>query len=102
MKFFIPTIGTRLRLTADWKFPLLREARNRLYMLKVLRLGRWDPLPVEAWHTLPAGSVLKVDRLYIRQGLPDFDSVTFRVEGETNSRFWVPLSNANEIEYEIP
>ncbi|WP_411839682.1 hypothetical protein [Paracoccus sp. ME4] len=28
MRMFIPEIGTRIRLVADWTFPLIRERRN--------------------------------------------------------------------------
>jgi hypothetical protein len=32
MKLFIPTIGTKLRLTSDWKFKIKREYRNDKFM----------------------------------------------------------------------
>lgn len=28
MRMFVPEIGTRIRLIADWAFPLIRERRN--------------------------------------------------------------------------
>lgn len=61
---------------------------------------------------IPAGSVLKFDRYYIRQGANDFDSVTFRLEkpegrrkkGDpepVSGRFWAKLRDVNRIEGEL-
>lgn len=66
--------------------------------------------------TLPAGSVLKVDRLYVKKGQGAFDSVTFYLKGHARPgyiwmsvtgrkykmpkkpvRFWVKLHDANKI-----
>lgn len=73
-----------------------------------------DKLPV----ILPAGTILKVDRIYIRKGLKDFSSITFFAEGlgevevmrgynwskkkkkQKSLRFWVKLSDCNKIEIE--
>lgn len=65
--------------------------------------------------TLPVGTVLKVDRIYVRKGLSDFSSLTFTTKsfGSVDSiswndkpvkrgvRFWVRLSDCNNIEFEI-
>lgn len=61
--------------------------------------------------TLPEGTVLTVDRYYIRSGANDFDSITFRLPKPTgrrkkgdpvppSGRFWVKLRDANTIEFE--
>jgi hypothetical protein len=55
--------------------------------------------------TLPKDTILKVDRIYIRQGSEDFDSVTFRISDCPNKdlikkRFWVKLDDANKLEFE--
>jgi hypothetical protein len=61
--------------------------------------------------TLPEGTVLTVDRYYIRSGANDFDSITFRLpkpagkrkKGDPvppSGRFWVKLRDANTIEFE--
>lgn len=64
--------------------------------------------------SLPAGTKLKVQRIYIRQGQKGFDSVTFTVSGlpadagdkapalvkkkpKDIGRFWVKLADANQI-----
>ena len=60
--------------------------------------------------TLLAGTVLKVDRIYIRKGSAEYSSITFFVSEspmpELSSkkgpkrRFWVKLQDANNIEFE--
>lgn len=52
--------------------------------------------------TLPAGTCLEVDRIYIRQKSGEFDSVTFKIRADrkspyNNVRFWVKRSDANNI-----
>jgi hypothetical protein len=67
--------------------------------------------------TIPAGTTLKVDRIYIRKGASDYSSITFFAEGlgevevtqgwsnkkkvkKKALRFWAKLSDCNEIEIE--
>ncbi len=66
--------------------------------------------------TLPVGTCLAIDRIYIKKGIPDFDSITFYIEscplailhpgkgkksggfgGKGRARFWVKLKDANRI-----
>ena len=67
--------------------------------------------------TLPAGTVLAVDRIYIRKGASDYSSITFYAKGLGESeiknrwsgkstkwkaqRFWAKLSECNQIEFEL-
>jgi len=56
--------------------------------------------------TIPAGTLLEVDRIYIRKGANDFSSVTFKwVKGEGKNkktlRFWAKLEDINNIECEL-
>lgn len=57
--------------------------------------------------TFPAGTQLKVDRIYIRQGGESFASVTFRTtkvcpdKRFASKRFWVKLRDANQIVADI-
>ena len=57
--------------------------------------------------TLPKGTQLKVDRIYVRAGAQSFASVTFRTtkicpdKRFTSKRFWVKLREANEIVADI-
>lgn len=142
MRLFIPELGTKLKLTSDWTFRLfVLEGRNQelgeLFLAKRMKAARTDLLrefikadknpqePVWKWIdtvsydvTLPAGTVVTVDRIYIRRGQNDFDSITFRVtEHEipwmakkrsglqdlkpVKPRFWVKLVDANNIECEV-
>jgi hypothetical protein len=116
MRLHIPEIGTQYRLTADWTFNLYFEYRNRgfgeaLGITPPIRTPRYpgDTGPRYAWTqeskftsvTLPAGTVLQVDRIYIRKGNEEFSSLTFRVVGKRNQRFWAKLSDVNQIECDL-
>lgn len=52
-------------------------------------------------YTFPKGSVLEIDRIYIRQGNEAYSSITFKIRGKTVRRFWAKLDDANKIECEI-
>lgn len=127
MRVNVPTLGTELVLSRDWGFDLYDEHRNRDFIDTIAGIS-----PTEDWNrywkqreklfpegkipvTLPEGSKLKVDRIYIRRGAGDFDSMTFwlvdcpnkawapkKVGGTatTRLRFWVKLDDANCIIYE--
>lgn len=121
----IPTIGTLLTLDRDWTFPLHHERRNQKFGKDNFDLDldwtdwRWQRNPdgsnVKVYSvvpeiTLPAGTVLKVDRVYIRSTANDFrnfDSVTFRAnpglkgkgaKGKIRGRFWAKLIDVNTAE----
>ncbi len=52
--------------------------------------------------TLPAGTILTVDRIYLKKGIGDYDSITFRIshyppDKKVKKRFWVKLKDANAI-----
>lgn len=67
--------------------------------------------------TLPTGTVLAVDRIYIRKGASDYSSITFYAKGLGESeiknrwsgkttkwkaqRFWAKLQDCNQIEFEL-
>ena len=112
MQLFVPPIGTQFRLDADWTFPLYDESRN--YDLWVSYFGEppaRDPKYAGHWYysrfgdatqskqlTLKSGTMLSVDRIYIRKGAKDFDSISFRVlKGSTGptGRFWAKLHDVN-------
>jgi len=129
-RLYVPSIGDQLRLTKDWTFRLHYEYRNSKLLAAIgakvhgygspaytrpngepLFTGYYNEgpdLPHETM-TLPAGTVLKVDRIYIKKGSGDFDSMTFYVKKESGAaldkkfygaRFWVKLADANTIEFE--
>ncbi len=108
MNIFIPTIGTQLILNEPWTFTLYDEYRNWDFWTKYIgevidqRNDHWrswttrgnKPTPI----TLPKDTILSVDRIYIRKGNKEYDSVSFRVlkgsPGPTG-RFWVKLEEVN-------
>lgn len=121
-RLYVPAIGDRLELVEPWTFKLHNERRNTtLFAALGLKYtdsydwighGRYGDKPVDV--TLPAGAVLRVDRIYIRQGLDEFSSLSFFVEGtsatvkklwtDDNSgkhkravRFWAKLDDCNRI-----
>lgn len=58
---------------------------------------------------LPIGTILSIDRIYIKKGLSDFNSITFYAKNLENSgkgkkpkalRFWAKLEDCNNIEFE--
>jgi len=57
--------------------------------------------------TLPAGTELTIDRLYIRKGISDYSSVSFNLNKTDHEalnvkgrkRFWAKLEDVNRLEY---
>jgi hypothetical protein len=139
----IPEIGTRLVLADDWVFNLYNESRNES-LVEAVRFpddcGKipWyananvDSAAKAGWSvsdeansydrlfykqiTLPKGTALKIDRIYIRKGSSGFSSVSFFIErksvdpnfseickriynGKGKCRFWTKLKNVNTISY---
>jgi hypothetical protein len=132
MKFFLPTIGTKFRLTSHWQFLLYPEGRNDSLFSAMGPLEKvLTPKQVyqKVWggtekvtaseFVLPIGTLLSVDRVYIRQGSPEFDSITMKIFETTHpfvlqfakkkdgtispnkARFWVKLCDFNKIEADI-
>lgn len=157
MRFFIPAIGTRLRLLEPWTFLLYVEKRNSSLFeafgtdvqhlvwedvdpywgygqdvpnlvshrdkFQVITSANGKTFPTigrAARFMLPAGTLLKVTRIYIRSGQGgEFDSVTLAVTETTHpflvyagktktgnrtkvlGKFWVKLVDFNTITGEI-
>ena len=121
MKMYIPTIGEEIKLSEDWTFELYYEKRNNIGMLKELfgedakkYHSNYDPRyteviidkrgfpcnkPRHLSYTLKKGTILIVDRIYIRRGSPEYDSITFKTKGNPVKRFWVKLADTNKIEF---
>lgn len=117
-QLMIPDIGTIIKLSEPWKFRLQVESRN-WKLLQELQLVKGD----DCWTAnvrgkifeieIPGGSILKVDRIYIRKGGDDYrdlSSITFILEKGSNvihegntitikksGRFWAKLSDVNDI-----
>lgn len=83
-RMFVPSIGDEFTLAEDWTFPLFMERRNATLAARA-RPGLtyrddWRHREMPSFPcTLPAGTVLKVSRVYIRQGGRAFDSLTFLI-----------------------
>lgn len=116
MKLFIPPLGTKIRLTKEWLFKLFYEYRNDS-LLKAQGFAdeserkydlQWKHRGEHAKTSLPEGTILTVDRIYIRQGAKDFDSVSFWLGTKPKGvgyrgkiRFWAKLEDVNNIEGEL-
>jgi hypothetical protein len=130
----IPPLGTVLELQEPWTFPLYYESRNKSLgaalgiSVEGGKYERWGwgwadtailpdgtKKPVGDSRggcqavmdiTLPAGAILRVDRIYIRHGAEAFNSVSFYVKecpGLTTGkkgkglRFWAKLADVNKM-----
>lgn len=128
-RLYIPRLGDQLRLTEPWTFRLYDECRNMwLWEYLGLKTPRYRNDDTFESVMLPAGAVLQVDRIFIRKGAAEYDSITFFLVGEKTKkstkerrfyqvgtgetgvytvavppravRFWVKLDDANDIEFE--
>lgn len=130
----MPTVGQKVRVLdgQEWTFKLYQERRNEAmyaYVGKPLLpdhlrsyyddfvLGKdgfyatqSKPERKSIEVTLPEGTVLTIDRIYIRKGAGDFDSISFildgaRVPGKVGAharvRFWVKLDDVNQGNLEL-
>lgn len=124
MKLYIPQLGDRLRLIADWTFDLYNDSRNSslMHLNNDMRPLDWYLALTAEPVTIPAGAVLKIDRIYIRKGNEDYSSVSFFWEGMKVPpgmypgrysrqgdlekypgrpvRFWAKLDDVNKIEFD--
>ena len=80
MKLYIPAIGDRLVLTKDWEFLLYLERRNTAFAKEhklvdekfgesywdAFEDGRYGNRLKSVTASLPKGTTLEVDRVYIR------------------------------------
>jgi hypothetical protein len=121
-KLFIPEIGDTLELVQPWTFDLFNEDRNSTLMAYVgdTRSVAWNwknGTMVAEQRTLPIGSKLKIDRIFIRKGKEEFSSITFFLVGARTPRstydngfrtvvlparpvrFWAKLADVNTIEF---
>ncbi len=81
-KFFIPDIGDCVQLVEDWEFPLHLEGRNHT-LINCIKPGvtyGWRSANNTLLVTFKAGTILQVDRIYIRKGKTEWSSITFYVK----------------------
>jgi hypothetical protein len=98
------------------------EEESTTYQAYLAAYKNWreraDKLAIENLEvTFPVGTVLAVDRIYIRKGSSDYSSITFYAKGLGESelknrwsgrttkwkaqRFWAKLQDCNNIEFEL-
>jgi hypothetical protein len=104
MKLVIPRLkADQICLTKAWSFKLYHERRNDGLLI------HFDVHIKHSWRStttnftparLPKGTLMTVERYYIRQNNEQFDSVTFMIHELDGSplkkkiRFWVKLDEA--------
>jgi len=130
MNLYIPKLGDKITLASAWSFTLYSEDRNLGFIKTLVKAGliteaealiafptkRWNTtastslsdvgrgtnLPLRSI-TLPPNSTLTVDRIFIRKGASNFNSVTFVLKSTPartwkQARFWVKLHEANQLQ----
>lgn len=115
MRLFIPSIGTKLEVLSNWNFTLYEEWRNHKLCVS-LGLVRdpfhYSPEPRSWTVTIPEGAQLTVQRMYIRSGASDFDSLTFGLNSHLTAakalslnmpkgRFWAKLHDVNSLDVRV-
>jgi hypothetical protein len=113
MRLYVPEIGDRLRLEKPWTFKLYYESRNEGLLSHFGFTYDWRR-PTDDYEevTLPKGTVIKVDRVYIRQGAMAYSSISFWAEGigssagsfgkpKGSARFWAKLEDCNLIDFKL-
>jgi hypothetical protein len=114
MELFIPPLKTKLYLLAPWTFGLHYEKRNRGLWNLLFSPPEMASYPSRWRHgfqdvrlaTLEKGTNLVVDRIFIRQGAENYNSVSFR--GDVSHmgvirkvRFWAKLADVNKIKCKV-
>ena len=118
---YIPDIKDEIHLTKDWTFTIHAEYRNEQFFkldgfMEYRDVTHWKSPNYKTTHyqrTLPAGSILVIDRIYIRQGSKKYSSVTLYLKETSDPilkktkgnkyivRFWVKLHDFNGAEAEL-
>lgn len=107
----VPALGSEILVHRDWTFDLHFEERNITLMdhFGIPWPSTGSGYNQWCWFkqghpphkvTLPAGTRMRVERIYIRKGGRDFDSLTFAVTEINGSkpkrlRFWTKLDDVN-------
>lgn len=111
MQICIPPLKSQIMLLSDWQFDLYKEYRNQK-LIETASLVFGTPAYTAPGYsfklcnlTLPVGTILIVDRYYIKQGLPEYNSVTFRIKHHPlkemmKNRFWAKLADVQNIQFQ--
>lgn len=98
MKFYIPDVGSRLKITQDFLPELIWEHRNIEVILAVPSHGkrydelyaadRYEDICDRSYPVLfRADTILSVQRVYIRKGASDYSSLTFHILESPDKHF---------------
>lgn len=106
MKLFVPVVGSELKLLNETTVALKNAKQNSRFIDKLT--GVATPLPGKNVNLiLPKGTLLTVDRVYVRQGAgADFNSLTFKVganpeAGIPKGRFFLSVDVVNTLDVEV-
>ncbi len=102
MRMQIPAVGNQIRLLRTWEFPVYMESRNDKLVsrLKPGHKYNWRTRGSSILCVLEKGTVLAVDRVYLRQGKNEWDSITFRIKeapGDKKRAANIPDKKMNEM-----
>jgi len=106
MKLFVPVVGSELKLLNETTVALKNAKQNSRFIDKIT--GVAAPLPGKNVNlTLPKGTLLTVDRVYVRQGAgADFNSLTFKINANSEAgipkgRFFLSVDVVNTLDVEV-
>ncbi len=116
MKLYIPVVGDTLVLAKDWQLDMLNEYRNEKFLamatgkseteLNEERWAMWPKTKSPVFYpiTIPKGTKLRVERVYIRAGSSsEFNSLTFSTPllkvNKRVLRFWAKLDDVHQAEW---
>lgn len=109
MQMYIPKLGDSIKLTAPWTFMLYNERRNES-LIEAYLINPTTMYGTKLQNiTLPEGIILKIVRIYIKQGNQEYNSISFSIATKKTPllfktkgavRFWAKLDDVNKIEFE--
>jgi hypothetical protein len=102
--------GTLVKMAFETQLIVRDEDRSRDRELRA-ELMEVNMTEASIAVTLPAGTVLAIDRIYIRKGISDYSSLSFNLTATLDplisaargrKRFWAKLADCNRIVMETP
>ncbi len=108
MNLFVPDVGAKIVLSENWDLILYDEYRNES-LFKNLGFTRGGYQSQKNHQiTIPKDTILTVKRVYIRQGLSQYSSLTFAIAKKDSPdkrfcgvRFWASLNDVNQIKFDL-
>lgn len=107
MKMLIPVCGDVIKITKDVDVELKNIAQNTNFLEKYDEKLKNVKQISKKKHfiTLKKGTLLTIDRVYIRQGdSAEYNSITFKINKDKNlpnGRFFLPVSVVNSLDIEF-